>query len=251
MKKLLSVLLILAMLVVSPAVAETSVNGDEKRTPGECPWDFEQIAKDMGYSGETMEYGVRKAMEARKGSLLAKGYSPEEADEIVEKARRGEPLTPFQVPDYDAYNSPAEKNGHGGDLLLLSGTVKKYVKDGTSSQYVIGIRLEQEDGREWMISCAQYINRNLIGEALKRGDTVFDGLEGKNVEIYGKYSGFSEEYKLPVVDITRCGGLFLPDEDTFICTLTSSITMNQEGIYDLPYLIGAKKQRKSTERYRP
>lgn len=50
-------------------------------------WDFEQIAKDMGYTAANMEEGVLKAMELKKGELLAQGYTPEEAEEIIQLAK--------------------------------------------------------------------------------------------------------------------------------------------------------------------
>lgn len=182
--------------------------------------------------------------------LLARGYSMSDAEELMDKWKRGEPLTPFQVPEYDEYNSPAEDNGRGGDLLLLTGTVKEYVKTGNSSDYVIGIRLEQADGNEWMISCAQCVDKNLIGGVWDNsGNTVFDGLDGATVEIYGKYSGFSEKFKLPVVDIVAYGGLFVPDEGLFISTMTAKLLMQKDDIYALGSLIGAERYRESTEKY--
>lgn len=182
--------------------------------------------------------------------LISSGYSTDAANELVDKWKHGETLTPFQVPDYDTYNSPADENGHGGDLLLLTGTIKEYVKTGNSSNYVVGIRLEQEDGREWMISCAQCVEKNLIGALWgENGKTVFDDLESSTVEIYGKYMGFSEDFKLPVVDIVTYGGMYVPAEEMFISTMTAGRQMQRDGIWDLGYLIGAKRFRESTEKY--
>lgn len=184
------------------------------------------------------------------GALLSKGYTSEDAKKLIEKNESGGPLTPFFVPDYEAYNSPAEENGHGGDLLLLTGTITEYVKTGNSTDYVIGIRLEQKDGNEWMISCAQCVNKNLIGGVWGgNGTTVFDGLEGTTVEVYGKYSGFSEKFKLPVVDIVAYGGLFVPEDELFIYTMTAELQMQKDRIYDLGYLIGAERSKSSTEKY--
>lgn len=182
--------------------------------------------------------------------LISSGYSMSDAEDLVAKWKRGEPLTPFQTPEYETYNSPAEDNGHGGDLLLLTGTITEYVKTGNSTDYVIGVRLEQEDGDEWMISCAQCVSKNLIGAVPDNsGATVFDDLEGTAVEIYGKYSGFSEKFKIPVVDIVAYGGLFVPEDELFIYTMTAELQMQKDCIYDLGYLIGAKRFRGSTEKY--
>lgn len=50
-------------------------------------WDFEQMAKDMGYTAANMEEGIAAAMELKKGELLAQGYTPEEAEEIIQLAQ--------------------------------------------------------------------------------------------------------------------------------------------------------------------
>lgn len=50
-------------------------------------WDFEQIAKEMGYDAAHMEEGVLAAMEMKKGELLSQGYTPEEAEEIIQLAK--------------------------------------------------------------------------------------------------------------------------------------------------------------------
>lgn len=50
-------------------------------------WDFEQMAKDMGYTAADMEAGVLQAMELKRGQLLAEGYTPEEAEEILQLAK--------------------------------------------------------------------------------------------------------------------------------------------------------------------
>ena len=50
-------------------------------------WDFEQIAKEMGYTSADMEEGVLKAMEMKKSELLSQGYTAEEADEILQLAK--------------------------------------------------------------------------------------------------------------------------------------------------------------------
>lgn len=50
-------------------------------------WDFEQMAKDMGYTAANMEEGIAKAMEQKRADLLAQGYTLDEADEILQLAR--------------------------------------------------------------------------------------------------------------------------------------------------------------------
>lgn len=50
-------------------------------------WDFEQMAKDMGYKAADMEIGILQAMELKRGELLSKGYTLEEADEIIQLAK--------------------------------------------------------------------------------------------------------------------------------------------------------------------
>lgn len=50
-------------------------------------WDFEQMAKEMGYTAANMEEGIAKAMEKKRADLLSEGYSIEEAEEILQLAK--------------------------------------------------------------------------------------------------------------------------------------------------------------------
>lgn len=50
-------------------------------------WDFEQMAKEMGYTAANMEHGVITAMDMKKGELIAQGYSVEDAEDIVKLAK--------------------------------------------------------------------------------------------------------------------------------------------------------------------
>lgn len=50
-------------------------------------WDFEQMAKEMGYTAANMEEGIAKAMEKKRADLLSEGYGIEEAEEILQLAK--------------------------------------------------------------------------------------------------------------------------------------------------------------------
>lgn len=183
------------------------------------------------------------------GSLLASGYTPEAANELIAKAEKGEPLTPFHPVDYEDYNSPAEENGLGNDTVLLYGTIREYIQTGSKSEYIKGFYLEEESGNNWLISCAAKTGGILIGDDYSgKETTVFDALEGKTVEIYGTYLGFSDDYKLPVVDITNYGGLYYVEDDRFILTQHAEYWMQRDGIFDIYKLVGAKRYTKSAER---
>lgn len=184
-----------------------------------------------------------------KGSLLASGYTIEGAEMLIDKAEKGEPLTPFHPVVYTAYNSPAEENGLGNDTILLYGTIAEYKITGTKNNYIKGFYLEQEDGNKWLISCAAKADGKLIGDDnMGQGTTVFDNLEGKNVEVYGTYLGFSEDYKVPVVDITYYGGLYNDENGCFIMTRHAEYWMERDGIYAFEKLIGARRRVVSVER---
>lgn len=147
------------------------------------------------------------------------------------------------------YNSPAEENGLGNDKVLLFGTIKEYVKTGTKTDYIMGFCLEQEDGNKWMVSCAARSGKLLIGDDNSgKWTTVFDDLKNKAVEVYGQYLGFSEKFKLPVVDITYYGGVYDAETDCFIMTRQAEYWMQRDGIYAFEKLIGASRRRVSIEK---
>lgn len=189
-----------------------------------------------------------------KGALLAKGYTPEQADEIMIKSQNGEDLTPFHTIEYDMYNSPAEENGLGHDLVRISGSISEYFQ----TDNLFGIRLTQEDGNEWIVLYAIKVDGILVGTNPFGGKdaTVFDGYDDRAVEIYGEYLGYSERFHLPVVQIAGYGGMLVLDDNILIITMNSRLEMESRNIdgfsyklYDLGYLIGAKKTIESTEKY--
>ncbi len=184
-----------------------------------------------------------------KGGLLASGYTIEAADALLAKAEKGEPLTPFHPVEYADYNSPAEENGLGDDKVLLYGTIRDYRITGSKNDYIMGFYLEQEDGNTWLVSCAAKSGGMLIGDDYTgKGTTVFDNLQGKSVEVYGTYLGFSEDFKVPVVDITYYGGLYNEEEDCFVMTRHAEYWMQRDGIYAFEKLIGARRRIVSVER---
>lgn len=179
-----------------------------------------------------------------KAVLIAQGYTSSRADELLEAYEKGEPLTPFHEAEYEQYNSPAEENGLGDDTLLLYGVIKGYVQDGD----VIGFYLEQDDGNIWLVACGI---KNGIGKDSTGKKNVFDDLEGEKIELYCKYMGFSEKYKLPTVDITGYGGALVLSDLKLIQTRTAVYNMQntRPQIYNLGRLIGAKEHYESFERF--
>ena len=177
-------------------------------------------------------------------ALLGCGYTLDAAKALVAKAERGEPLTSFHTVDYNVYNMPAEKNGLEGDTILLLGTLEDTIvkKTDKKGEYLVFYFLKQEDGNRWLVFCAAKVDGVLIGENYKKeGTTVFDGLSGKAVEIYGKYMGFSDVYKLPTVDIATYGGMYINDEDLLISTGTAKRMMASDYLYGLNFLIGTTR----------
>jgi len=180
------------------------------------------------------------------GKLLAIGYTPEAARELEEKASRGENLTPFHTVDYSEYNCPADENGLLNDKILICGTVQEYFV--TDNLY--GIRLTQDDGNGWIVLYALKVDGEFVGGKVDgSGKSVFDDYDNAYVEFYGKYLGYSEKFKLPVMQVAGYGGMLVIDTNEFVLTQNSSLEMQRDSIYDLGYLLGSKKSIESTERY--
>lgn len=194
--------------------------------------------------------GMDAAIESCKAGLISNGFSSEQAEEILLKAQFGEEIHPFHKVDYSIYNVPAEDNGLENDTIFVDGIIQKYVSDGNKRNCTYGLVVEQEDGNQWLIYCAEKINRELIGIRIgsEPEQHVFEGYDGRTVRIYGKYLGYSEKYKLPVIDIVTYGGMVLIDENTLIITNTSDYYMNMDHISDFGYLISAEKCIQSYER---
>lgn len=165
------------------------------------------------------------------GKLLASGYSSSDAQDLVAKAKAGEPLTPFHEADYDIYTTSAEENGLLGDMLLIRGVISEYsYLDGSSSFILV-----EENGNKWHVVCGQ-----LVGE-INVGDDIFIGYENQTVELYCSYLGVTGIYDLPSVDIITYGGMFVPESKTFLMTLTAKHEMDDDNLYALNTLIGAEK----------
>lgn len=193
------------------------------------------------------------AINTYKASMLSRGFSSSETDEILIKAQFGEEIHPFhKVEDYSVYNSPAEENGLGDDTIFIDGVIRKYVEDGNKKNRVYGMIVEQEDGSQWLVSCAQMLNGEFVGK-LRGSDPevhVFSGYNDKSVRIYGEYLGFSEMYKLPTINIVTYGGMVLTDENTLLMTMTAEHNLGSYArIGDFAFLVGAEKTVTSTEHY--
>lgn len=198
-----------------------------------------------------IDSGIDDAIRTYESALCACGYSNQQVETIILKAQLGEEIHPFHSVEYDSYNMPAEQNGFANDPIFVDGVVKEYVSDGGSKNCVYGLILEQENEDQWLIYCAEKIHGEFIGKQIgsKPERHVFEGYADRPVRVYGKYLGFSEKYKLPVIDIVFYGGMLLTDENTFVKTNTSEYYMNRNCVYDFDYLIGAETCYVSGERY--
>lgn len=191
----------------------------------------------------TVGYGSKEeAIETLTAEYLASGCSLSETTAILVAAQAGEEVHKFRRVDYDAYNMPAEKNGFKGDTILVEGVIQKYVSDGNKKNRTYGMIVEQPDGNRWLVYCAENQNGKLCA---RRRDSdpeahVFEGYEEQEVAVYGKYTGFSEKYKLPVVDIFTYGGMLVVSENTFIRTVQAEYSARGGIDKLLPKLIGAE-----------
>lgn len=227
------------LLLVSPGLAESDTTLPE----------YFRIDDPIAYFfGE----GVMSTTSLFRGKMLANGARIDQADNAIERINAGEPITDFRIATYEVYNMPASENGLDGDLVRIMGTITEYVKDGSKSNTVLGFKILQEDGKEWIVSSGLMKNGKVTVGGVYGGDSkssIFDGYEQKPVEIYGTYLGFSDVYNLPAVDITAYGGLYSEEDNVFVCTGKSDIDMTSDGIGLLYYFIGADRTITSTEPY--
>lgn len=208
---------------------------DPKRSSGE------KVLARLDYYA--VAYGSKeKALENIRIQYSASGCSSAETTAILVAAQAGEEVHKFRRVDYDSYNMPAEKNGFKGDTILVEGSIQKYVSDGKKKNRTYGMIVEQPDGNRWLVYCAEKQNGKLCAKRMGSDPEahVFEGYEGQEVVIYGKYSGFSKKYKLPVVDIFTYGGMLIVSENTFIRTVQAEYSARSGIDMLLPELIGAE-----------
>lgn len=210
----------------------------------------EKLMARIRYQAE-VKSGIDAAIATYEISLGTMGYSNYQAKQIILKAQLGEEIHPFHDAEYDLYNMPAEKNGLENEPIFIDGTIVKYVSNGGKKNCAYGLIVEQEDGHQWLVYCAEKVNGELVGKlsGSKPEQHIFEGYSNRTVRIYGKYLGLSEEYKLPVIDIVTYGGMLLIDENALVRTNTSGYYMDRDCIYGFDYLIGAETCYVSGERY--
>ena len=109
-------------------------------------WDFEEMAKQMGYTKENMEEGIAKAMEMKRGELLAQGFTPEEADEMIRLAK-------------DATDAATKVK----TFTQLFDTLKEAAQSGWTEtwRYIIG---DFEEAKELLTSISDFFGQ-IIGDA--------------------------------------------------------------------------------------
>ncbi len=117
-------------------------------------WDFEQMAKDMGYTAENMEEGIARAMEAKKGELLAQGYTSEEADEIMRLAQ-------------DATDAATKVK----TFTQLFDTLKEAAQSGWTQtwEYIVG---DFEEAKEMLTNISNFFGGIIDGSSEAR-NTIF------------------------------------------------------------------------------
>lgn len=182
-----------------------------------------------------------QAADILKYDMIGQGYSADAVTEMLAKAQAGEEIHDFARVNYDEYNMPAEENGFKWKTIMAEGTIKEYLADGNKKTCSYGIILEQADGNQWLIYCAEKANGKILGK-LRNSDPaqhVFEGYENQEVAIYGQYLGFSEKYKLPVIDIFDYGGMFAMEENTWIQTSLAERNMSFSYSYFGEEILGA------------
>ena len=117
-------------------------------------WDFEQIAKEMGYTSADMEEGVLKAMEMKKSELLSQGYTAEEADEILQLAK-------------DATDAATKVK----TFTQLFDTLKEAAQSGWTQtwEYIIG---DFEEAKALLTSMSDFFGKIIDESATARNEIV-------------------------------------------------------------------------------
>ena len=119
-------------------------------------WDFEQLAKEMGFTKDNMEEGIAKAMEMKKGELLSQGYSIEEAEEIIRLAK-------------DATEAATKVK----TFTQLFYTLKEAAQSGWTEtwRYIIG---DFEEAKELLTSISDFFG-DLISESSEARNQIVKG----------------------------------------------------------------------------
>ncbi|MBQ8707902.1 MAG: tape measure protein [Succinivibrionaceae bacterium] len=116
-------------------------------------WDFEEMAKEAGYTKETMEEGIAAMKEMKYGELLSQGFSPEEAKEMIRLAE-------------DATNAATKVK----TFTQLFDTLKEAAQSGWTEtwRYIIG---DFEEAKELLTSISEFFG-NVIGEAAEARNEI-------------------------------------------------------------------------------
>ena len=116
-------------------------------------WDFEEMARQAGYTKETMEEGIAAMKEMKYGELLSQGYSPEEAKEMIRLAE-------------DAANAATKVK----TFTQLFDTLKEAAQSGWTEtwRYIIG---DFEEAKELLTSISEFFG-NIIGESAEARNQI-------------------------------------------------------------------------------
>lgn len=119
-------------------------------------WDFEEMARQMGYTKENLEEGIAAAKELKKGELLAQGFSPEEAEEMIRLAE-------------DATNAATKVK----TFTQLFDTLKEAAQSGWTEtwRYIIG---DFEEAKELLTSISDFFG-DLISESSEARNQIVKG----------------------------------------------------------------------------
>ena len=123
------------------------------QTLDQFSWDFEEMAKQAGYSKENIEEGIEAMKELKRGELLAQGFTPEEADEMIRLAQ-------------DATDAATKVK----TFTQLFDTLKEAAQSGWTEtwRYIIG---DFEEAKELLTSISDFFG-NVIGESAEARNKI-------------------------------------------------------------------------------
>ena len=120
----------------------------------------------------------------------------------------------YKHANFDVYNSPAEENGLGGDVVYIEGYVES-VRDDDSNNLIIVVTTNEGDSYgSWLTT----FDNGVYSKEL------YDSLIGKEVICYGEYLGFSEKMNMPAIKLDKITtGKFVIDNSYFKNNTTTTI----------------------------
>ena len=105
---------------------------------------------------------------------------------------QAESIDGFENAEYSKFNTYADENGLGGTQIYFEGTVHSKVV----GESLVGLIIRQGDENYWIFA---------VSDEPSKAEQIADGLIGKQIRIFGEYTGFSGIFRMPCIQFTKDG----------------------------------------------